>query len=80
MQYQNITLSIPKELLKKIKHIAIEKQISISALLTKTLEEIVHKEDSYEKAKKHHLSILETGFELDTCGKINWRREDLHER
>ncbi|MCR4429695.1 MAG: hypothetical protein NUV45_01605 [Tepidanaerobacteraceae bacterium] len=40
MQYQNITLSIPKELLRKIKHIAIEKQMSISALLTKTLEEI----------------------------------------
>jgi hypothetical protein len=80
MQYQNITLSIPKELLRKIKHIAIEKQISISALLTKTLEEIAQKEDTYEKAKKHHLSILETGFELDTCGKINWQREDLHER
>lgn len=29
MQYQNITLSIPKELLRKIKHIAIEKQTSI---------------------------------------------------
>lgn len=47
--------------------------------MTKTLEEIAQKENSYEKAKKQHLSILETGFELDTCGKINWRREDLHE-
>jgi len=80
MQYQNITLSIPKELLKKIKHMAIDRRMSISSLLTKTLEEIAYKEDFYEKAKKHHLSVLNTGLDLDTRGEINWRREDLHER
>ncbi|WHE05965.1 hypothetical protein PGH24_07205 [Thermoanaerobacterium thermosaccharolyticum] len=40
---QNITLSLPKDLLQKIKHIAINKQTSVSGLLTKTLEEIVKK-------------------------------------
>jgi len=38
---QNITLSLPKDLLQKIKHMAIDKQTSVSGLLTQVLEEIV---------------------------------------
>ncbi|WP_256961436.1 hypothetical protein [Thermoanaerobacterium thermosaccharolyticum] len=53
---QNITLSLLKDLLQKIKHIAINKQTSVSGLLTKTLEEIVKKDDLYEKARLHILT------------------------
>lgn len=77
---QNITLSLPKDLLQKIKHIAINKQTSVSGLLTKTLEEIVKKEDLYEKAKLHHIDILENNIDLGTEGKTTWNREDLYER
>ncbi|MDI3481312.1 MAG: hypothetical protein PWQ97_967 [Tepidanaerobacteraceae bacterium] len=78
---QNITLSLPKDLLKKIKHIAINKHTSVSGLLTKTLEEIVKKEDLYEKARLHHIDILENNnIDLGTEGKTIWNREDLHGR
>jgi metal-responsive CopG/Arc/MetJ family transcriptional regulator len=77
---QNITLSLPKDLLQKIKHIAIDKQTSVSGLLTQVLEEIVKKEDLYEKARLHHISILESGFDLGTEGKISLDRDDLHGR
>lgn len=80
MEYQNITLSLPKEILRKVKHIAIDRQTSISGLLTKTLYEIVQKEDAYEKAKQRQLEIMKRGFDLGIKGKITWRREDLHER
>ncbi|SHF53809.1 hypothetical protein SAMN02746089_02115 [Caldanaerobius fijiensis DSM 17918] len=77
---QNITLSLSKDLLQKIKHIAIDKQTSVSGLLTQVLEEIVKKEDLYEKARLHHINILERGFDLGTEGKIGWNRDDLHGR
>ncbi|SDF89227.1 hypothetical protein SAMN04244560_01411 [Thermoanaerobacter thermohydrosulfuricus] len=68
MEMQNITLSLPKGLLQKIKHIAIDRQTSVSSLLTETLEEIVRKENSYDKK----------GFNLGTEGELTWRREDLY--
>lgn len=77
---QNITLSLPKDLLQKIKHLAINKQTSVSGLLTKTLEEMVKKEDLYEKARLHHIDILENNIDLGTEGKTTWDREDLYER
>lgn len=77
---QNITLSLPKDLLQKIKHIAIDKQTSVSGLLTEVLEEIVKKEDLYEKARLRHVEMLDKGFDLGTEGKIGWSRENLHER
>jgi hypothetical protein len=80
IEKQNITLSLPKNLLQKIKHIAIDKNTSVSRLLTETLEEIAKKEDAYESARLYHIKILEKGFDLGTHGKIAWRREDLYER
>lgn len=80
IETQNITLSLPKNLLQRIKHIAIDKNTSVSRLLAETLEEIVKKEDSYENARLYHIKILEKGFDLGTEGKVTWRREDLYER
>ncbi|MEQ2128704.1 CopG family transcriptional regulator [Caldanaerobacter subterraneus KAk] len=79
-EMQNITSSLPKDLLQKIKHIAIDKQTTVSGLLTETLEEIARKEDLYAKAMLRHISMLEKGFDLGTEGKITWGREELYER
>ncbi|AZT90305.1 CopG family transcriptional regulator [Caldicellulosiruptor changbaiensis] len=79
-KYQNVTLSLPKELIQKVKHIAVERNTSISALLTSLLEELVNREESYQKIYLQHLKLLEEGFDLGTGGAITWRREDLYER
>jgi predicted transcriptional regulator len=80
METQNITLALPKELLYKIKRVALERRTSVSGLLTQALTEIVAREDSYVTARRRHLAWLEHGADLGTNGKIEWRREDLHER
>ncbi len=80
MEYQNITLSLPKEVLRRVKHIAIEKQTSVSGLLAKILEEMVKKEDLYGQAREHHLAALKANFDLGTRGNVTWRRGDLYER
>lgn len=55
MDYQNVTLSLPREVLRRAKHIAIERGISLSGLLTQLLEELTRKEDVYSRAKERHL-------------------------
>lgn len=80
MDYQNVTLSLPKEILRKAKHIAIKRHTSLSALLAGTLEEIVNNEDMYEQSKNRQLLVMEQGFDLGIGGKVPWSRDDLHER
>jgi len=80
MDYQNITLSIPKEILKKVKYIAVEKNTSVSGLLSRHLEDIVARDDAYKKAKADQMEIMKKGFDLIGKGKASWTREDLHER
>lgn len=79
MEYQNVTLSLPKELLRRAKHIAVERRTSLSGLLAQLLEDLTRREDQYLKAKERHLTMLGE-FDLGTEGSVTWRRRDLHER
>ena len=80
MDKQNVTLSLPRSLLKKAKTLAVMKDKSLSELLRETLEEIVNKETGYQKAKSRQIAFMEKGIDLGTQGKITIPREDLHER
>lgn len=80
MGKQNITLSLPKELLRKVRLLAVERDTSVSGLLSDTLRHLVENDDAYERAKFHHLRILRTEIDLQTNGNIDWERGDLHER
>ena len=80
METQNITLSIPKEVLRKAKLIAVQRQTSLSRLLTQALLEIISNEEGYERHRRIHLALLERGIDLGTQGNISWKRDELHER
>lgn len=80
METQNITLSLRKDLLRKVKHLAIDQHTSVTRLVTGTLEEMVGRAEAYERARQEHLAMLEEAFDLGTRGSISWSRESLHER
>ena len=80
MERQNVTLSLPKETLRKAKILAAERQTSLSALLTETLEEIVAKSDMYEIARQRQLVLMEKGFDFGLSETASWSRDELHER
>jgi hypothetical protein len=80
MERQNVTLSLPKALLKKAKTLAVMKDRSLSDLLRETLEDKVKEETGYQRAKDRQTALMEKGFDLGTKGKITVSREDLHER
>ncbi|OGO62488.1 MAG: CopG family transcriptional regulator [Chloroflexi bacterium RBG_19FT_COMBO_50_10] len=77
---QNVTLSIPKDILRKAKILAVIKNTSLSGLLTKTLTDLVAHQEEYEQARQRSITLLKSGFDLGTQGQIAWKREELHER
>ncbi len=66
---QNVTLSLPKEIFREAKHLAVDRGIPLSGSLVEALEERVKR-----------LSEMRQGLNLGTKGNPNWRREDLHAR
>lgn len=80
MEKQNVTLSIPKALLKQAKLIAARQDKSLSQLLKESLEEKVRDEVDYGKARKRQLQRLRKGFDLGTLAKVETARDDLHAR
>jgi hypothetical protein len=80
METQNITLSLPKDILLKVKLLAVRRQTSVSGLLASELEKLVRQEEAYESAKARNLLLLKEGLELGTYGAIHIKRDELHER
>jgi hypothetical protein len=78
MEKQNITLSLPKDLLRKAKLMAARNHLSLSEFMRQLLEEEVMKESGYRAAKNRHLKMLRQGLDLGTKGKIAFSREELY--
>jgi len=80
MERQNITLSLPKDLLQKAKILAVKKNKSLSGLLSEYIARMTNEEEAYHAAKAKHRRILKKGFDLGLKGETAWKREDLHDR
>ena len=80
MDRQNITLSLPKEILLKAKLLAVQRQTSVSGLLTQALENLVRQQGGLAHARQRHLQWLEQGADLGTGGQIPAGRDELHNR
>ncbi len=80
MERQNVTLSLPKALLKRIKAIAVKEDKSLSELLRESLEEKIRESTGYKKAKEKHLRLLRKGLDLGTEGRISIPKDELHDR
>lgn len=80
MTNRNITLSLPDEDLRKARIVAAKKGTSVSRLLADMLKELVERETQYNVARERHLVTMQTGYDLGTGGRIDWDRDELHER
>ncbi len=75
---QNITLSLDKDLIRKSKIIAAQRETSVSKLLSEELKRLIQHAEQYEFAKRRAYANLKAGFHFG--GKITASREELHER
>ena len=80
MERQNITLSLPKDLLQKAKILAVKKNTSLSGLLSEYIAKMTNDEEAFQVAKARHRHLLKKGFDFGLKGEIPWKREEIHER
>jgi len=80
VEKQNVTLSIPRQLLKQAKIIAASQDKSLSQFLRESLEQKVREETEYNKARKRQLRLLKKGLDLGTGGQVKTSRDELHAR
>ena len=80
MARQNVTLSLPKSLLKRAKVLAATRETSLSELMRKSLEDRVREANGYNRARKRQLKLLQEGLDLGTNGLIKTTREEIYER
>ena len=77
---QNVTLALPKALLKRAKRLAAERDTSVSALLADALAQTVDDVERYAAARRRHVAGLGRTTDLGTRGRSTWSRASLHER
>ena len=77
---QNITLRLPRELLKRAKRLAADRDTSVSALMTEALGRLTDEDRRYSAARKRGMAALRSPRPLGTGGGRTWSRDELHER
>jgi hypothetical protein len=79
VERQNVTLSLPRDVVLKARHIAVERGVSLSGLLSSVLEELVRREPEYEQARQEAVTMMHEGVVMGV-DEPDWTREQLHER
>jgi len=74
---KNITLRMDEQLLKDVKHIAVEADMSVSAWINQLVEQATKKDVRYEEAKAFIMKAME---EAPDYGGQTFTRDELHER
>lgn len=80
MEKQNITLSLPREILKKGKVLAARKGISLNELVRELLQANTEDDGEYQASAERQIKRMKEGIQLGTKGKIAWKRDQLHQR
>ena len=77
----NVTLSLPEDLVRRVRKIAVDRDTTLTGLVRGYLNEVVRQEAATGRTRRER-EALERSFEQFqySVGKKSWKREDLHER
>ena len=76
---KNITLRMDEQLLKQVKHIAVEKDMSVSAWITQVVEKEAKRDVRYDAAATEIMRLMEKAEDYGDGGKT-YTRDEMHER
>jgi len=80
VETRNITLSLPRALLRRIKRLAAGRDTSVSSMMIEALTRLADEDRRYSAARKRSLTALRSARPLGTGGLRTWSRDELHER
>lgn len=70
MEQRNVTVSLPVELLREVRHMALDRGVSLSRFIALLLEQQVEERQRYEAARDRQVSLLRLGPPLGTQGRV----------
>jgi predicted metal-dependent peptidase len=76
----NVTISMDEELVRKARHMAVDRGMSLSRFIAEVVKERVASDPVREERRAHLKKLLDEGLDLGTNGQITWTRDELHER
>jgi hypothetical protein len=79
-QTQNVTLSLPRRLLGRVKRLAADRGTSVSALMAEALQRLLDEEPAIPSRAARALTAMRSARSLGTDGTVNWTRGEVHER
>jgi hypothetical protein len=75
-----VTLTLPADLLREARHLAVDQGMSLSRFLAHLLAARVEETRRYKEARERQKRLMRAGLSLGTNGQIAWSREELHAR
>ncbi|MEO6794485.1 MAG: DUF6364 family protein [Mycobacterium sp.] len=78
MPNRNITLTMPTELVRRAKVLAAQRDMSVSSLVARLLEQLVGEVRGYDEVAELERGKMSVG--LLEIGPITWSRDELHQR
>ncbi len=78
MSAKNITLSMPEELIRRAKVLAAERDMSLSRLVARLLEQFDSDGRDYDEVWDAERRLMDQGIGL-RVGPVTWSRHELHE-
>jgi predicted DNA-binding protein len=79
MTTKNITLAMPAELVRRAKVLAAQRDMSVSSLVARLLEQLVGDVRDYDEAWQLERRRMNAGIGMQV-GPITWSRDEVHER
>ena len=77
---QIVTLSLPRELLTRLKRMAADRDTSVSALMIEALSRLVEEDRRHSAERERALAALRSSRSLGIRGRRTWSRDELHDR
>jgi hypothetical protein len=77
---QNVTLTLPEDLVREARHLAVDRGVSLSRYLACILEEQIESKRQNDQARQRLLRLLEEGLPSSMPDPVTWTRDELHER
>ena len=80
METQNLTIRLPKALLKRAKQVAAERDTTVTGLVIEGLTRVTSSEEAYQAAWERQKALMQAGHSLRQPGEAMPNREAAHER
>jgi hypothetical protein len=80
METQNVTVRVPRTLLRKAKQLAAERGTTLTALVVEGLTRATSGDEAYREAFERQRSLMHAGWQLREPSELVPRREAAHER